>query len=202
MVGGCRAAVGQPAVSAPARPGSGKTDYYRRAAGLYGCHALAAFRRQSDAYSGGAAGGGHYWRSGGDRDGTEPDGTRHSRPADRALPSRPAAGLPAPDGDLVWHRRDVKDLADIPGDICAGSHVGPGWRKECAAGTHTCGAVARRQPRADTAVRHFTRRAAGDTDRAAHRPWGGLVYAGGGRADSRHARPWVYGAVGGRVPGD
>ncbi len=56
--------------------------------------------------------------------------------------------------------------------------------------------------RADTAVRHFTRRAAGDTDRAAHRPWGGLVYAGGGRADSRHARPWVYGAVGGRVPGD
>src|SRR5690606_5731651 len=117
-------------------------------------------------------------------------------------PSRPAAGLPAPAGDLVWHRRDVKDLTDIPGDICAGSHVGPGWRKECAAGTHTCGAVARRQPRADTAVRHFTRRAAGDTDRAAHRPWGGLVYAGGGRADSRHARPWVYGAVGGRVPGD
>ena len=40
--------------------------------------------------------------------------------------------------------------------FCAGRDVGLGWRKECAAGAHTCGAVARRQPRAGPAVRHFT----------------------------------------------
>ncbi len=71
-----------PAVSAAAGTGAGQTHYHRRAAGLYGCHALAALRCQPGAYSGGAAGGGDYRHSGGDCDGAEPDGARHPRPAD------------------------------------------------------------------------------------------------------------------------
>lgn len=64
------------------------------------------------------------------------------------------------------------------------------------------GAVAGRQPDTGAAVRDFTGRAAGDLNRAAHRPRRGVVHAGGGRADRRHAGIRVYGAVGGRVPGD
>lgn len=56
VVGGCCPAVGQPAVSAAAGPGAGQAHYHRRAAGLYGCHALAALRCKSGAYSGGASG--------------------------------------------------------------------------------------------------------------------------------------------------
>ena len=83
--------------------------------------------------------------------------------------------------------------------FCAGRDVGLGWRKECAAGAHTCGAVARRQPRAGPAVRHFTGRAAGDIDRAAHRPWVGWSTLVAAELIAA-TRGLVYGAVGGRVP--
>jgi hypothetical protein len=77
------------------------------------------------------------------------------------------------------------------------------WRGEKRpAGADPRGAVAGCQPYAGAAVRDFTGRTAGDFNRAAHRAWRGLVHAGGGRADCRHARIRIYGAVGGRVPGD
>jgi taurine transport system permease protein len=63
------------------------------------------------------------------------------------------------------------------------------WRgEERPAGADPRGAVAGCQPYAGAAVRDFTGRTAGDFNRAAHRPWRGLVHAGGGRADCRHAR--------------
>ena len=92
----------------------------------------------------------------------------------------PTAGLSAADGDLVWHRGNLENLADLSGDFCPGCYVGTGWGEECTAGAYPRGAVAWCQPSSGAAVCDFTGRAAGDFNRVAHWPRGGLVNAGGG----------------------
>jgi hypothetical protein len=53
-------------------------------------------------------------RAGGHRDGHEPRGARHLRPADRVLPPAAAAELPAADHHLVRHRRAAQGAAHLP----------------------------------------------------------------------------------------
>ena len=58
-----------------------------------------------------------------------------------------------------------------------------------------CRTVAGSQPYAGAVVCYFAGGIAGDTHRVAYRAWRGLVDVGGSRADCRHARFRIYGAV-------
>lgn len=64
-------------------------------------------------------------------------------------------GLSAADGHLVWHWRNLQDLAYLSGDFRPCSDVGAGGSEKCAAGESARRAVAGSQPCAGAVVCYF-----------------------------------------------
>jgi hypothetical protein len=115
------------------------------------------------------------------RHGIERHGARHSRSAYRTVPPGAAAGVFAANGDLVRHRRNFEDPADLSGDFRPGGAVRT-W-PVCAAWLR-CGCARRSalgaSKMAGAALCGAAERVAGDPDGYPYWAGGRLVDAGRG----------------------
>ena len=102
------------------------------------------------------------------RDGRVAHRARHLRSADRVLPAAAAARLPAAHRDLVRHRRDREDRADLPRVLRAARNGGARGRAQRDHRADQRRILDGRIEMAGDLPRHHPRRHAGDPDGNAH----------------------------------